>query len=59
MGETAAGARSSERKQHHLFCEISICGKSFSAAILNLSEAGLFVRTSVDPAPGTAAQITL
>jgi hypothetical protein len=49
--------RQSEREKRPLSCEIELAGRRQSGVIVDMSEAGIFVRTNADPAPGTEVTV--
>jgi hypothetical protein len=51
--------RADARTRKTLFCQLECRGRCHPAVVLDLSPAGLFVRTAVAAPPGTEVEVTL
>ncbi len=60
MAEKAcADRRAAPRKKKTLFCQLDCMGKRIPAVVLDVSPAGLFVRTAIAAPRGTEVEVTL
>lgn len=60
MAEKACGdRRAAARKKKTLFCQLECMGKHIPAVVLDVSPAGLFVRTAIAAPRGTEVEVTL
>jgi len=51
--------RQAQRTTRHTSCELEVGGKTFTGVIVDLSATGIFVRTNVQPAPGTEVRVVM
>jgi len=51
--------RKAQRTTRHTSCELEVGGKSFTGVIVDLSATGLFVRTNIQPEPGSPVLVVM